>query len=252
MGRNTKWSYDACKQVAEKYRTAEEFYTKDSRAYKAASKNKWLKDYSWLLKGKQAKEAAKKVKKPVGYWKEYTNCFNEALKYTSRGEFAKKSNGAYMSALNNNYIDSFDWLGGKTKKNGEPRKKIEYDYDYCKKLASMCGSKAEYTTNYRHAAMISRKNGWINEFFGNKAENYNKVHHYKVYLKIPKNVNKRNLYVVYSPKNLNYGHMYFSTKDYYNDKSIVMSHFIRNLKNKIKYSDLSTCSLSYFEKKYNK
>lgn len=45
-----------------------------------------------------------KEKKGKGYWT-YESCKIEALKYLYIGDFSKYSNGAYKSALKNEWID---------------------------------------------------------------------------------------------------------------------------------------------------
>ena len=51
------------------------------------------------------------MKKPCGYWNSFEKCRNEALKYTSRVEFKKKSAGAYQACLKNKWMDE---ISGKT------------------------------------------------------------------------------------------------------------------------------------------
>ena len=41
---------------------------------------------------------------------DYNTCFKEAKKYNSRGEFAKKSKGAYECARMNGWLDDYDWF----------------------------------------------------------------------------------------------------------------------------------------------
>ena len=42
---NFKWSFEKCKQEAQKYRCRHEFKTKNYNAYAASWKNKWLNDF---------------------------------------------------------------------------------------------------------------------------------------------------------------------------------------------------------------
>lgn len=65
-------------------------------AYKVALKNGWLDDYTWFI-SKQ---------KPSGYWN-YETCYQEALKYNSRWEFAKGCNSGYQVACKNGWLDIF-------------------------------------------------------------------------------------------------------------------------------------------------
>lgn len=53
------------------------------------------------------------MKKPNGYWNNYQNCYEEALKYKSRGEFGNGNETAYKKSLKNKWIDNFYWLEDK-------------------------------------------------------------------------------------------------------------------------------------------
>lgn len=96
---NLKWTKAACEAESKKYRTLQEFERKSGGAYAAALKNKWLKDYIWLERGREK-----------GYWQVFQNCYNEALKYKTRTEFAKKSGACWNSARKNGWLDKFTWL----------------------------------------------------------------------------------------------------------------------------------------------
>jgi len=93
------WDYDTCFEEAKKYKTRTEFHDKNSSAYQVACKNKWIEEYTWL----------ERKHKPDGYWT-YENCFNEALKYKSRGELCKKNGTVSRIAKQNGWIDDYVWL----------------------------------------------------------------------------------------------------------------------------------------------
>lgn len=42
------WTEDRCREEALKFTTLKEFCRSNHKAYDAARRNKWLKDYSWL------------------------------------------------------------------------------------------------------------------------------------------------------------------------------------------------------------
>ena len=46
-----------------------------------------------------------KKRKPDGYWNNFNNCKEEALKYETRTELFKKSKGAYYGATKNGWLD---------------------------------------------------------------------------------------------------------------------------------------------------
>lgn len=100
---NSKWNYQTCMEESKKYSSRSEFAAGSSGAYHVASKNKWLDEYTWLpVDGRELKYEKSK-------WN-FENCYKEAQKYKSRGEFAKKNNSAYNSARKHKWIDLFTWL----------------------------------------------------------------------------------------------------------------------------------------------
>lgn len=100
---NSKWNYQSCLEEAKKYSTRSEFANGSSGAYHVACRNKWIDDYTWLpTDGRHLKYQKSK-------WN-YENCYKEAQKYKSRGEFAKQNNSAYNSARKHKWIDDYTWL----------------------------------------------------------------------------------------------------------------------------------------------
>lgn len=103
---NSKWNYQSCLEEAKKYSRRSEFANGSSGAYHVACINKWVDDYTWLpTDGRHLKYQKSK-------WN-YENCYNEAQKYKSRGEFSKKNESAYNSARKHKWIDDYTWLKDK-------------------------------------------------------------------------------------------------------------------------------------------
>jgi hypothetical protein len=106
----TKWTFEACKDEALKYKTRNEFQKTSGSSYKASEKNKWLDLICSHMIG---------VRKPKGYWT-LELCREEALKYKNNKEFKIGSNGALQAAHNNGWINEinghFTLLGNKTKR----------------------------------------------------------------------------------------------------------------------------------------
>ena len=98
-----RWTYDKCLEESKKYSTRTEFARKKSRAYHIASKNGWIEDFTWLLDGRSLRL------EKYGKWTKDA-CFEEAKKYKSRGEFAKKNGSAYHNACRFGWIDDYTWL----------------------------------------------------------------------------------------------------------------------------------------------
>lgn len=95
-----KHTYETCYNEAKKYTTMLDFYNLGKGSYIVAYREGWIKDYYWL----------ERDRKERGYWNNYENCYNEALKYTTRVEFRYNSSRAYYSSLNHKWIDDFTWL----------------------------------------------------------------------------------------------------------------------------------------------
>ena len=94
---NGYWNYETCLEKAKNYNSKSEFAKGCSGAYHVALKNGWLETYTWF----------ETKKKPNGYWENYENNYNEALKYNSRIEFKKGCQSANQVACKNGWLDIF-------------------------------------------------------------------------------------------------------------------------------------------------
>ena len=92
-----KWTEQTCYQEALKYKSRIEFNKGCCGAYDVARKNGWLDNYTWFTE----------KKKTNGYWYNYENNYNEALKYKSRRKFQNGCKSAYNVALKNGWLDIF-------------------------------------------------------------------------------------------------------------------------------------------------
>jgi len=99
-----------------------------------------------------------KERKPNGYWDNYERCYEEAKKYKSRGEFAKKSGAAYQFAWSKNWLDEYTWF--------EPQKKPScyWNEGTCREEAKKYKSRHEFEINAVSAYDVARKNGWMDEY----------------------------------------------------------------------------------------
>jgi hypothetical protein len=86
-GNIIKWNKDKCKEEALKYTTRTIFQQNNTSAYRSALKNGWLYEICLHMII---------TSKPNGYWTK-ERCQEEALKYKTKKEFQKKSNGAYTA-----------------------------------------------------------------------------------------------------------------------------------------------------------
>ena len=97
---NRKHTYESCYAEAKKYTKLTDYYYNSKISYNVAKKNNWLKDYTWLEQDRKRR----------GYWNSYENCYNEALKYSTRSEFKSNCGPAYYSSMKNGWINDFTWI----------------------------------------------------------------------------------------------------------------------------------------------
>ena len=97
--RKRKWTYETCRNEARKYKTKVEFHQGCSGAFKYAYDNDIIKDFIWF----------EELKKPNGYWNR-ERCEEEARKYKTKGEFLKGCSAAHHAAVENGWLNDYDWL----------------------------------------------------------------------------------------------------------------------------------------------
>jgi hypothetical protein len=85
----------------------------------------------------------------------YDVCKTYAKICKSKTEFKKKYRSVYMEALRNGWIEDFkdNW--------GIKLHNSKYTYDVCKKLASECETKSEFSKKYKSAYREARERGWL-------------------------------------------------------------------------------------------
>ena len=96
--------------------------------------------------------------KPSGYWN-YETCYQEALKYKSRSEFAKGCSSAYDVARENGWLDKYTWFTEQQKPSGY-WKIYENNYNEAKKYKS----RSEFAKGCGGAYDIARKNDWLDKY----------------------------------------------------------------------------------------
>ena len=86
-------------------------------------------------------------------------CHNEAMKYKTRGDFAKFNGSAYDVARRNGWLNDYTWFEEMQKPSG-----YWEDYDNCYNAAKECKTKTEFIKKYGAAWAQSRKRGWQNYY----------------------------------------------------------------------------------------
>lgn len=104
-----KWTFEACKEEALKYKTRKEFASNSSGSYDACKKHKWLNIVCEHMFNIQYES----------YWTK-EQCFKEALKYNNYTDFLKGSNTACQMASRKGWMSSinkhFEVRGSKYKR----------------------------------------------------------------------------------------------------------------------------------------
>ena len=144
----TKWNYENCYKLAQKYKSRSDFARENRWAYDVAKNNRWLDDYTWL----------EKKEHKYSHWQNYENCYNEAKKYKTRHDFWKFSNQAYATARKNKWLDDYTWFEEVNKPKG-----YWDNYNNCYNEAKKYKSRTEFSKN-QPAYKAACKNGWLDDY----------------------------------------------------------------------------------------
>lgn len=106
----------------------------------------------WYDKDKYILFPFKKIVKTI--WNEET-CYEEAKKYKTRTEFARKSQTAYGYACRNGWIESYDWFIELHHK---------WTYDECFEIAKKCKTIRDLEKLNPNACKAARENGWMKDY----------------------------------------------------------------------------------------
>ncbi len=119
--RNTKpknyWTFDRCQEEARKYEYRSEFRAHSNTAYAKAWKNGWLENICNHMAFLQL---------PKNYWTK-ERCVIEALKYSTRTDFARGNGNAYSRSIANGWLDD---ICSHMKINGNLHKRFIYAYEF--------------------------------------------------------------------------------------------------------------------------
>jgi len=137
------WTKEMCVEIAKKYTSFTEFSKKETKAFRAAERRGWLREFYWLNRSKRENITKEEIislahrythasdfkrdypsqyhrarmmgilkelgftSKDVRKWT-YETCHSEAIKYSCQIEFRKANPGAYNVSFRNGWIN--DWL----------------------------------------------------------------------------------------------------------------------------------------------
>jgi len=139
-----KWTKGECYKEAKKYSTLKDFRKNSPSAYNVSLKNKWNKEYTWLISNT----------KP-NYW-DYEHCFEEAKKYKTRRQFQDGNHSAYDSALKHKWLNDYTWF--------DPPKFVPLSYEDCYELAKKYTKLSDFIKNCGGAYNKAREKRWIVDY----------------------------------------------------------------------------------------
>ncbi len=144
-----KWTDKTCYDEARKYKTRGEFAESNGSAYDVARRNGWLEDYTWF----------EEIQKPSGYWDNYDNCYNAALKCKNKSEFNKKFNRACVIAKKNGWMKDYTWLNIKRIAHNK-----KWDCRTVYEEARKYNTRKEFSDNAHGAYKVALTNGWMDSY----------------------------------------------------------------------------------------
>lgn len=139
------WTYEDCLAEAKKYTTTTDFMKFSKSAYIVAKENNWLKDYDWI----QTKRRCASI------WTK-ARCRAEARKYKTATEFTRCSRGAFSTAKEKGWLESYTWL--------KMNSKVHWTDELCEEVARNYSTKADFSKNASGAYQYALKRGILGKF----------------------------------------------------------------------------------------
>lgn len=158
-----KWTKDEVEKEARKYNKLIDFRNGSFQAYKVALKHQWLDEFDWL----------KRVQFEKGYWT-FDNCYKEAKKYTTVGDYKKLSQSSYVISVANGWTKEFTWLYTK----GHP--KVKWTDETCIEEAKKYNGRYEFQKNNNSCYQYARIHGLLGTFEWMKTKLINNTQFKKV------------------------------------------------------------------------
>ena len=142
------WTYDRCYKEAKKYKCKVDFQKGKRGAYKAALREGWLNDYTWM-------------KTPPAYNKkwDYETCLEESKKYRTLKDFREKAPKAVALAKKMGWLDEYLWIERSKKSNGY------WTYDKCYEEAKKYTTRTDFENGNSTCYNVALKNKWIDDYY---------------------------------------------------------------------------------------
>lgn len=145
------WPKERCLEEAKKYTTRKDFSRGAPGAYKAACQQGWINEVCAHME---------LILQPRGYWTK-ERCQSEALKYSTRSEFAQGCRRAYSKAYREGWLDDIcSHMIEPTKPNGYWTK------ERCLKEAATYQTRTAFKNRNPSAYNAAYKHGWLDEICG--------------------------------------------------------------------------------------
>lgn len=154
------WTKEKCLEVSKEFITIEEFNNKYPGAYKAARKNGWLDEFTWI-------ERKRSNIKPKNYWTEEL-CLSVAKECKTEMEFSKKYPGAKNASYKYGWINNYTWFNKKEHKPG-----YWNDKKVCMDEAKKYKSRTEFARGSSGAYAAALKYNWLKDYTWFEKKNKN-------------------------------------------------------------------------------
>ena len=146
---NGYWTYELCRDAALQYETRSAFSKGSGAAYSAARKLNIVDEVCSHMKS-----SVHKV--PRGYWYVKENVAAEALKYTCRDHFERRSKGAFKAAKKYGWYDEItQHFVLSSKPDGY------WTYELCRDAAAKYTNRTAFNQNDHAAYKAAWRRGWI-------------------------------------------------------------------------------------------
>lgn len=153
------WTKDNCINDAKHHKTRTKWQKNSSSAYSSAARNDWLDECCIHM----PKPKTKVKRKPLKW--HYQACIEDALNYTNRSTWQKKSNSAYNSAKNNDWLEDCCKHMALKKGGSTKRKKISqyWHKDDCLREARKYKNVSQWQTKSGSSYQAALRNSWVEE-----------------------------------------------------------------------------------------
>ena len=142
------WTKEMCVEVAKKYTSFTEFSKREPKAYSAAGRKGWLKEFEWL----------KRAKREIITKEEIVQLAQE---YNHASDFKREHPSHYHRAVRMGILKE---LGFKLKE------AFKWTYEVCYAEACKFSSQMAFMKASPDAYNVSQKKGWIDEWFSNSPD----------------------------------------------------------------------------------